>query len=165
MNRSLSILLLALLSAGALGQDPRTPLGNFEADPGSQGMAAFDTQGPHTPSGNLEIDLLNVRPECARQIMASALGSEGYQIESSSVTQLIVARSGSALCVQERLTVLFLDQPESGVLKIVVYPGCVKYPGAAFESLQARQPTQSQQVRLDTVKQSILGSCEGGRRR
>lgn len=165
MNRSLSIVLLVLLSAGALGQDPRAPAGNFESDPGGQGMDTFDTHRPNTPSGNLEIDLFNVRPECARQVMASALGSEGYQIESSSVTQLIVARNGPVLCVRERLTVLFLDQPESGVLKIVVYPGCVKYPGAAFESLQASQPSQSQQARLETVKQSILGSCEGLRRR
>ena len=127
-------------------------------------MDAFDLQGPRTPSGNLEIDLFNVRPECAREVMASTLGSYGYQIESSKVTEMIAVRNGPALCVRERLTVVFLDQPESGVLKIVIYPGCVKYPGAAFESLQATQPSQRQQTRFDAVKQTILGRCEGGRR-
>ena len=137
MKRPLSMLAASLLSACAL------------------------TPGPKTPTGNLEIAVYNVRPECAQAVMARAIESRGYAIESQTSYRIIARRAGPEHYGTERISVQFLDQPETGALQIIIYPALVSHPGTAFESLEATHPTQKQQDQLIGVKQTIQGSCAG----
>lgn len=119
------------------------------------------TPGPNTPSGNLEITVYNVRPDCAQAVLARAIESQGYAIESQTSYRIIARRSGPENHGTERISVQFLDQPETAALQIIIYPAQVSHPGTAFESLNATHPTQQQQEQFLSVKQDIQSSCAG----
>ncbi len=139
MKRSLPILLAVLLSACA------------------------SSPGPNIPSGNLAITVANVRRDCVREVMANALVSYGYQIESKSDNQIIAGRIAPEAFFEDRLSVLFLPQYDVDALMIVIYTNSVRHPGTAFESLQPIYASQIEQDQLDLVKQKIQSNCAARR--
>ena len=139
MTRALSILCVVLLSACA---------GGPPAD---------------TSSGNLEITVAHIRRDCARDIVANAIVAHGYWIASRDDYQVIAnrIRPGRAFEVnrEERLTVLFLAQPEVAALKVVIYANLVTHFGTPFESFDPIRPTQIKQEHFDLVRADIQRNC------
>ncbi len=141
MKRALSVLCVVLLSACA---------GGPPAD---------------TSSGNLEIRVAHVRRDCARAIVTNAIVSRGYQIASQDDYQVIARRIRPGRAFEnnreERLTVLFLAQPEVAALKVVIYANLVTHFGTPFESFDPIRPTQIKQEQFDIVRADIQSVCAG----
>ncbi|WP_295388247.1 hypothetical protein [uncultured Thiodictyon sp.] len=135
MKRGLAIVLAALL--GGCAPEPR----------------------PNTPSGNLEITVTRVGLSCAREVMANAIADYGYPVQSTKDGRIIASRVGPTDRMEERATILFLPEPDSDALKILIYGNLVTRPGTPFVSFLPVNPTPAQQDYFDAVKPKILSQC------
>jgi len=116
-----------------------------------------------TSSGNLEITVAYIRRDCARDIVANAIVARGYRIAARDDYQVIARRIRPGRAFEnnreERLTVLFLAQPEVAALKIIIYANLVTHFGTPFESFDPIRATQIKQEHLDVVRADIQRNC------
>lgn len=124
-----------------------------------------------TPSGNPEITLTNVRPDCVKAGLVNAFLNTGYRIESSNDYQLVAGKpTDSAMAtvllgtqldptVEERITVTMAPQVDGNDLRMVVDGAYVSNPGTAFEKKMPLKANGTIQQQFVSAKARIESKC------
>jgi hypothetical protein len=124
-----------------------------------------------TLSGNPEIMLSNVRPDCVKAGLLNAFINGGYKIESANDYQIVGGKPttntlaalmlGTRLnsTVEERFTVTMAPQANSSDLRLVVDGAYVSNPGTAFEEKQPMKAGGAIQQQFVSAKARIESKC------
>ena len=125
----------------------------------------------NTPSGNPEVTLTNVRPECVRSAFMNLLVNNGYTIRTCTDTQIIAGKTTQNVAAslllstrlsgppEERVTILFIPQSAPDTLRVVVSGAYVSNQGTAFEKVQPVRGSQTEQDQFMAAKSRIEAEC------
>ena len=126
-----------------------------------------------TPSGQPEMTVPNVDAACIRNTVLNGLIDQGYQIRTTNDNQIIAGRVSENLAMnlffstgfsgnpEERVTIMFIPQPTTKALRIVVTRAIVSNQGTAFEKVHPIQGTVDDQRQMKEMRRRII-SGRGG---
>ncbi len=111
----------------------------------------------HTASGQPEITLTNVNAQCVRSGFMNGLINDGWNIETTSDTQIIAGKPGTDF----EAKVLFIPMSSNG-MRVVVSEAQVSDPGAAFDKGTLVTQNQPIEDKFEVAGDRLQASC--GRR-
>lgn len=125
----------------------------------------------NTPSGNAEITVTNVKPDCIRAAFMNLFVDKGYAIRTTTDTQIVAGKVTDNVAAsvffgtrfggapEERVTVLFVPQMTGDALRVVVSSAYVSNQGSAFEKTQPIGVSQKDQDQFIAIKSQIEDRC------
>jgi len=117
----------------------------------------------------------NVNANCVQNTFLNGLINEGYQIRSTSENQIVAGKvsqnfatnlffsTGFSGSPEERITIMFIPQPTTNGLRIILSGAIVSNQGTAFEKTYPIQATADDQRQMEAMGRRIMaggGGCK-----
>lgn len=125
----------------------------------------------NTPSGNPEIMLSNVSPDCVKAVLVNGFLNGGYRIEQSNDYMIVVGKPtnntmasllyGSQMNVipEERITVTLAPEAGGSGMRLVFDGAYVTNPGTGFEKRQPMPANANVQQQFESAAPKIESKC------
>ena len=125
----------------------------------------------NTPSGNAELNLERVRTDCVQSIFMHALTNGGFALRSSTPNQLVFGKRtenfGAAVFLgtryggapEERITALFIPSMYGDGLRVVISHAYVANQGSAFERVTPLDVSQKLHNEIAAFKPDFESRC------